>query len=140
MNNSLSKNYRNDPFLELVNEMFFPSMLMVDRSQNPPKMNIVDGEDSYEIYVQAPGQKKENFDINVDNGVISISSNFEESMEEIKKNWTRREFSRSQFTRSFRVPENVSLDGISAKYEDGILQVIVPKMKKEQRKKNIQIH
>lgn len=82
-------------------------------------------------------KKKENFDINVENGVISISSNFEESIEEMKKNWTRREFSRNQFTRSFRVPENANLDGISAKYEDGILQVMVPKMKKEQRKKNI---
>lgn len=142
MNNSPLKNYRNDPFLELANEiMYFPSMTMLDRSQKPPpKMNIVDGEDSYEIYVQAPGQKKENFDINVDNGVISISSNFEESVEEMKKNWTRREFSRSQFTRIFRVPENANLDSISAKYEDGILQVMVPKMKKEQRKKNIQIH
>lgn len=138
MNNLLPKNYKNDPFLELVNEMFFPSMMMIDRNQKPPKMNIVDGEDSYEIYVQAPGQKKENFDINVENGVISISSNFEESIEEMKKNWTRREFSRNQFTRSFRVPENANLDGISAKYEDDILQVMVPKMKKEQ-KKNIQI-
>lgn len=57
MNNLISKNYKNDPFLELVNEMFFPSM-MIDRNQKPPKINIVDGEDSYEIYVQAPGQKK----------------------------------------------------------------------------------
>lgn len=131
MNNLIPKNYKNDPFLELVNEMFFPSMMMIDRNQKPPKMNIVDGEDSYEIYVQAPGQKKENFDINVENGVISISSNFEESIEEMKKNWTRREFSRNQFTRIFRVPENANLDGISAKYEDGILQVMVPKMKKD---------
>lgn len=135
---NLAKNYKNDTFLELVNEVFFPPF--IQPREEPTKMNVLDGENSYEIYVQAPGQKKENFDINIDRGVLTISSNFEESKEEFMKNWSRKEFYRNQFTRSFRIPEDVNTDEISAKYEDGILEVVVPKLKKEPKKTKIKIN
>lgn len=139
MNSLILKNYKNDPFLDLVNEMFFPSMMWFDRNQKTPKMNIVDGEDSYEIYVQAPGHKKGDFDISVDGDMITISNSFEQSSEDSQKNWTRREFYRSQFSRNFRLPKDANSDEISAKYEDGILEINIPKSQKESKKTKIKI-
>jgi len=96
-------------------------------ARSMPAVNVVENDDNYVMEVAAPGMKKEDFNIEVKEGMIVI--NAENKREEEKKDdhFTRREFSYSKFTRSFRLPENVNADNIGALYEDGILKLNLPK-------------
>ncbi|MEQ6120735.1 Hsp20/alpha crystallin family protein [Reichenbachiella sp. MALMAid0571] len=92
-----------------------------------PAVNVVNNDSSYEIDVAAPGFKKTDFKIETENGVLTISGKSEKEEEEKKKNYTRREFSSSSFYRSFTLPEDVVKEGISAKYDDGVLKLSLKK-------------
>lgn len=94
-----------------------------------PAVNVKETDDNFEIEVAAPGMKKSDFKLNYDNGRLTISS--EKSDEKVEKDGekiARREFSYQSFQRSFPVPEDmVNADKISAKYNEGILHVTLPK-------------
>ena len=94
-----------------------------------PAVNVKENDEEYEIEVAAPGMKKNDFKINLDNNQLTISSEIkkEDSTKEIDQ-YTRREFSYQSFQRSFTIPDNV-VDGdkIAAKYNDGILIIKLPK-------------
>jgi|SRR5690349_2054269 len=95
-----------------------------------PAVNIRETNDDFRIEVAAPGMKRSDFKVELDNNVLTISSQREEKSEQkdSEGNYTRREFSYQSFQRSFTLPENKVLgDKISARYEDGILHVVVPK-------------
>lgn len=94
-----------------------------------PAVNVKETEDAFEIEVAAPGMKKNDFKVSLENNLLTISSEKqEERKEEEKGRFTRREFSYQSFQRSFNVPESV-VDGdkINAKYCDGILCISLPK-------------
>ena len=96
-----------------------------DVNSTLPAVNIRENENEYRIEVAAPGLKRNDFKLNYDNGRLTISS---EKREEVDEKITRHEFSYQSFQRSFSVPENiVNADKISAKYEDGILHIVLPK-------------
>ncbi|MCF8297788.1 MAG: Hsp20/alpha crystallin family protein [Saprospiraceae bacterium] len=94
-----------------------------------PAVNIKDTEKSYEIEMAAPGMKKENFKVDLDKNMLSISS--EQQSEETDKakdgNYTRREFSYHSFKRAFTLPDIAEFEKISASYKDGILHISIPK-------------
>jgi HSP20 family protein len=95
-----------------------------------PAVNVKETNDDFLIEVAAPGMKRDDFKVELDNHVLTISSEMEEQNEESGKNgkYTRKEFSYQSFQRSFSLPENKVEGGkISAKYTDGILFVTVPK-------------
>lgn len=94
-----------------------------------PAVNVKESEESFEIEVAAPGMTKEDFKVNLENNVLTISSEkHEERKEEGKGRYTRREFSYQSFQRSFTIPENlVEGDKIAAKYCDGLLCIQLPK-------------
>ena len=93
-----------------------------------PAVNVKETHDDFTIEVAAPGMRKNDFKINFKKNVLTISSEKKNSSEEKNETYTRREFSYQSFQRSFTVPENVVMsDKISAKYNDGILNVILPK-------------
>lgn len=116
-------------FPSLMNEMFKPDWYggMDNHSGNFPAVNIQDNEREFLLELAIPGQKKEDFNIEVDNQVLSISMEKKEENEVKEDNFTRREFSYSSFRRAFTLPETVNEDGIEAKYEDGILRFVLPK-------------
>lgn len=94
-----------------------------------PAVNVKETDDAFEIEVAAPGMSKNDFRINMENNMLTISSEKqEEKKEEEKGRFTRREFSYQSFQRSFTVPESV-VDGekITAKYCEGILCISLPK-------------
>jgi len=92
-----------------------------------PAVNIQETNDDFVIEVAAPGLKRDDFKIELDNHVLTISSQREESHEE-DGNYTRREFSYHSFQRSFTLPQNrVKGEAIKAQYIDGILRIMVPK-------------
>jgi HSP20 family protein len=94
-----------------------------------PAVNVKENEEAFEIEVAAPGMIKGDFKINLENNLLTISSERNEEInEEEKGRFTRREFSYQSFQRSFTVPETlVDAEKIEAKYYDGILCVTLPK-------------
>ena len=98
-------------------------------NQTLPAVNVSENDNEYTIEVAAPGLKKNDFKINYENGRLSISSENKAEMEDKKDGRMMRcEFSYQSFQRSFSVPENVvNAEKITAKYDDGILHVMLPK-------------
>lgn len=104
------------------------------RGANLPAVNISEDDDNFEVEVAAPGLKKEDFKINLENNLLTISGEHKEESEEKEgKKISRREFSYTSFNRSFTLPETVKAEDINAKYEDGVLRLTLPK--KEEAKK-----
>lgn len=96
-----------------------------------PAVNIVDNSDSYILELAAPGLKKEDFKISLDNQLLTISSEKKESKEGQNKNFTRREFVFNSFSRTFTLPKTIAFDKIKADYKDGLLVVRLPKKEEE---------
>lgn len=95
-----------------------------------PAVNVRETNEDYIIEVAAPGMKRNEFKVELDNNVLTISSQREEKHEEHdeSRNYTRREFNYQSFQRSFTLPENkVEGEKIAARYVDGILHITVPK-------------
>ena len=92
-----------------------------------PAVNIRETNENFEIDVAAPGMQRENFNVQLDNYVLTISAEIKEESKEDKP-YSRREFYYGSFERSFALPEN-KIDGerIEARYADGILHITVPK-------------
>ena len=102
-----------------------------------PAVNIKEKETSYEVEMAAPGMKKEDFKIELDNNVLTISSEKSEDYQDDneKERYSRREFSYQSFQRSFTLPkEVVDEDKIEARYKDGVLQLTIPKKEKAKQK------
>lgn len=94
-----------------------------------PAVNVSETDDNFTLEVAAPGKSKKDFNLELDNGVLSISSEQKQEDEQKDKNgrFTRREFSYSSFKRAFTLPETVDEEKISAQYKDGVLVVTLPK-------------
>ncbi|MBD3582555.1 Hsp20/alpha crystallin family protein [Flavobacterium selenitireducens] len=92
-----------------------------------PPVNIKETEAAFEVELSAPGKQKQDFNIEIDNGLLTISSEIksENNVEEGK--YTRREFSFASFKRSFTLPESVNDSEIKAAYEAGVLKIFLPK-------------
>ena len=93
-----------------------------------PAVNIRENDESFMIEMAAPGLNRENFKVNLDRNRLMISSEFKDEKNESNEKYSRREFSYQSFQRSFTLPEGI-IDGdkISAKYNNGILMVSIPK-------------
>lgn len=94
---------------------------------NVPATNIKETKDEYTLQLAAPGMKKSDFKIEVNNNVLTISSETETSKEEKNEGYTRKEFSYHSFSRSFNLPQTVNKDAITASYTDGLLNISIPK-------------
>ena len=93
-----------------------------------PQTNIHETPDAYHLELNAPGRTKEDFKIQVEQGLLTIS--FEKKAETTQSDdykTVRREFEFKSFKRSFSVDDKVDADGIQAKYENGILKLLLPK-------------
>jgi|SRR5690554_4930997 len=99
-----------------------------------PRVNIKDEDDGFGVEIAAPGMKKDDFRVQLDNDMLTVSSEVSNNQQEEKDNYTRKEFSYHAFRRSFYLPNTVEADKINAKYEDGILSLWIPK-KEEAKKK-----
>ncbi len=94
-----------------------------------PAVNIEEKPQAFEVALAVPGMQREDFKINIDNGILSVSSAKEAKHEEQDKEgrYTRREFSYHSFSRSFTLPDTVNADKIEAQYKDGMLHIHLPK-------------
>lgn len=99
-----------------------------------PAVNVLDKAEEYVVEMAVPGLKKSDFDINLDNHMLTISATLNSENEDLRENYTRREFGYSSFKRTFSLPETVEMDKIKAKYEDGLLMVVLPKREEAKKK------
>ncbi|GGW65904.1 HSP20 family protein [Winogradskyella epiphytica] len=122
-----------------IDEMFnreLPSVFTsnFNTGMSSPKVNIKETEDAFEVEMAVPGLNKSDFKIDLDNDTLSISTEVKEEKEHTEENYTRREFGYSSFKRVFTLPESINEDHINAKYENGILNIHLPKKEEVKQK------
>jgi HSP20 family protein len=112
-----------------MEEFFRPDWIggMQQTNLSVPPVNIRETDMTFEVELSAPGKAKENFNIELDNDMLTISSEQKSENTSEDGKFTRREFSHSSFRRSFTLPETVKEDEIKASYENGILKITLPK-------------
>ena len=116
----------------LFDDDFFP--VVSNRNSSMPAVNIREDEQNYTLELAVPGIDKKDLKIDMNEDVLTISSETKNENEEEKDGYKRKEFSYSSFCRSFYIPENVNRDKIGASYKDGILSVELPKQEEEKNK------
>lgn len=99
-----------------------------------PKVNIKETADAFLVEMAIPGLKKSDFQVDLENQVLSISTEMKKENEQQEGNYTRREFGYSSFKRTFSLPESVNEDQINATYKDGILGILLPKKEEAKQK------
>lgn len=102
---------------------------------NVPAVNVTENKKAFKVAVAAPGFKKDDFRIEVKNGYLNISAETKEEKEDKDEKFTRREWKYASFQRYFSLPENVKSDAVAAKYEDGVLNITLPKKEVEKEEK-----
>lgn len=105
-----------------------------DRHALVPRVNIIETNDEFRVQMAAPGMKKNDFKIELDNDVLTITSDLPE--EENKKDirYIKKEFNYGNFKRSFYLPNIVEKDQIEASYSEGILNLTIPKVEEARKK------
>lgn len=115
-------------FPSLLDELFGSRFLeKVNAKASFPAVNVKESDDRFEVFLAAPGLKKDDFSISLENDVLTISTQKSQEKVDEKEHYTRKEYSFSSFSRSFNLPENADVNGIKAKYEDGELKLEIPK-------------
>lgn len=114
-------------FDEILGSDVFGGTTLGKMNNRVPAVNIIESDDDFILEVAAPGISKENFNIELDNDVLTISSNVKSDTEEKKDKYTRREFVYGVFKRAFTLPESADVNNIGAAYENGVLLVTIPK-------------
>ena len=104
-----------------------------------PAANIKETKTGFYIELAAPGMKKEDFNVELNEDLLTIRSEKKSTETEDTSKYTKKEFSYSSFVRSFRLPEDVDSENINAAYADGVLQLEIPKLEVEEKVKIKQI-
>lgn len=115
----------NNLFDEFFNEL--PSFGKTVNNLFSPAVNILETTDGYHMELNVPGRNKEDFNISVDKGLLSISYEKKEEAKNEDVKVVRREFSYQSFKRSFTLDEKINAEAIQAKYENGLLKLFLPK-------------
>ncbi len=130
-----------DPFKELQDiERRLGAVLNVNQPAQEvksftPAVNEKIDDKGYYLEIDLPGVKKENIDISVNDGILTVSGERKLEKKEEKENYTKIESFFGRFERSFKLPADADLDNIEAKYEDGVLKIFIPRKQKPEGKK-----
>jgi HSP20 family protein len=138
----------NDMFPDMFEDFFKPwnekfSGNMWGKMLTVPAVNIIEDDKSFTLSLAAPGLKKEDFHIQMNGTMLTISSEKEEQKEEKDERMTRNEYNFTSFTRTFNVPEDIEMEKIAANYENGVLTLMLPKKEEAKRMmqtKNIKVN
>jgi HSP20 family protein len=126
----------------LHTEPFFTDTLSSNENWIP-SINVIENENNFEIEVAAPGFGKKDFNVAIDENVLTITAENKKESKESEDKFTRQEFYYNSFERSFSLPKNIDLDKeISAKYNNGVLRIHLEKLtilKNEEHRKIIEI-
>jgi HSP20 family protein len=135
MNNGNITVKRTETLPSLFDDFFKPWREWFDsgweRVATVPAVNVTEDSTSYKIAMAAPGLKKEDFKINVEGNLITISAEKTESKEDRDEKYTRKEYNYTSFARTFTLPDNIKTEKIEAHYENGELYLSLPKLVEE---------
>ncbi len=127
---TLIKHTRKPAFPSIFDDFFmrdlFDNDWMPNGKHTVPAVNIMEHDDHFELSFAVPGMKKKDFHIELDNDTLIVSAEVKKEKEHTGK-FARREFNYSSFERRFTLPDSADMHKIGAKYEDGVLNVSVPK-------------
>jgi len=127
-------------FSSLVDRLFNDSLARSGGSVFVPRVDIIENTDSYEIQFAAPGLAKDDFKIELNDNQLTVSGERKFSNEKKEKNYRSIETQYGTFSRSFSLPENVDGTKINAKYNKGILELVIPKDEKKVLKQTIKVN
>jgi len=128
----------NSFFDEFFNEL--PAFGKTVNNLFTPAANIIETADAYHVELNVPGRNKEDFSITVDKGLLTISYEKKEETKNADLKVVRKEFSFQSFKRSFSLDDKINAEAIQAKYENGLLKLLLPKLTEEKQPvKNISI-
>ncbi len=126
---NLIRRTSNPLFPSLLDEFFgtdTPFSTMTNRAY-VPSVNISESDTAFELALAAPGKTRKDFNVELDDHVLTVSSESKHEDETKTEQYTRREFRYDNFQRSFRLPDTIDTAGINAKYDNGILTIHLPK-------------
>lgn len=129
----MSSNRRNQVWLPSIFNDFFDNGWMEKANATAPAINVVEHEDDYVVELAAPGMTKEDFNVHIDedgNLVIAMEKK-NDNKDERKGRYLRREFSYSKYQQAVILPDDVDRSKISAKANNGVLEVVLPKIPAE---------
>ncbi len=124
---------------EFFGKDFLSNVFEPRRGFSVPAVNIIEGKDDFSIEVAAPGLEKDDFRIDLENNILTISCEKEENKEETDEQYMRKEFNYSSFNRTFSLPDSVDSDKIKASHKNGILNITIPKREEAKQKPAKQI-
>jgi len=93
-----------------------------------PKVDVIDNENDIQIIAEVPGLTKEQVQVEIDNGILRIKGEKQESIDDKSKKYVHRELKKSSFCRSFEVGDNINKEGVDAVFKDGILTITLKKL------------
>ncbi len=131
----LPVNRKNQWLPEVFND-FFDNNFMEKANATAPAINVKESDSDYEVEVAAPGMTKDDFNVHLNQDgdlTIKMESKKENKEEDKKSHYLRREFAYSKFEQTLILPDDVNKEEISAKVNDGVLRVSLPKVKKEEK-------
>ena len=135
---------RTQGWLPGILDDFFGNEWVDKTSSTAPAVNVIETDKEYKVEIAAPGLTRDDFkiDINEDNEltvsmVKKVEKNEESEKEGKKHTYLRREFSYSSFRQRMILPDNVNVDNIDAKMENGVLTIDIPKKTEEEKRKNM---
>ncbi len=127
---------RKNSWLPDVFNDFFDTDFMPRTSATAPAINVKESLTDYEVEVAAPGMTKEDFNVHLNQEgdlTIKMEKKAENKEEDKKAHYLRREFAYSKFEQTLILPDDVDKENISARVADGVLTVVLPKIRKEER-------
>ena len=132
------------PWFPSLFDEFFTRDFGIDlapRTHQTPAVNIKEEDDAFHLELVAPGKEKKDFDVELEEDILSISTNSDSEIVEDNTQFTRREFDYASFNRSFQIPETIDTKNIKANYKNGLLTIVLHKRKEAipEPKKQIEI-
>lgn len=121
--------------------LFNELMNMGSNNYTNPQMNVIETKENYKVQLLVPGLKKEDLKISIDTeGNLVVEMSKENKVEEKKDEgrYLRREFSVEQFRQTLMLPDDIHREQITAKVENGILDVVIPRVTVEEKQKLVQ--
>ena len=126
--------YKNSWLPEVFNDFFYNNN-MPKTNATAPAINVLENENEYIVELAAPGLRKEDFDISINNdGDLVIKMEKKNEVKDEKAHYLRREFAYSKYEQTLILPDDVNKDEVGARMSDGVLNITLPKLNKTVQK------
>ena len=127
--------FQPDLFDRFFGDAGWPTLFGQEERWFAPNVDVSESDDAITVKAEMPGMKKEDIDITVSDGLLTLSGEKKDEQEEKKENYHVRESRYGAFRRTVRLPADVDADKIDAGYRDGVLTISVPKSERARSKK-----